>query len=66
MPLRQPEVSQDDALAQAPAMTESRHLNWGAEALWRSLEPLLPGISVEVHSRIESTNTRLLLSLIHI
>ena len=41
-------------------MTESRHLNWGAEALWRSLEPLLPGISVEVHSRIESTNTRLL------
>jgi BirA family transcriptional regulator, biotin operon repressor / biotin---[acetyl-CoA-carboxylase] ligase len=36
------------------------HLNWGAEALWRQLEPLLPGISVEVLARVESTNTRLL------
>ena len=38
----------------------NKHLNWGAEALWQALEPLLPGFSVEVHSRIESTNTRLL------
>jgi BirA family transcriptional regulator, biotin operon repressor / biotin---[acetyl-CoA-carboxylase] ligase len=36
------------------------HLNWGAEALWQQLEPLLPGISVEVLARVESTNTRLL------
>jgi BirA family transcriptional regulator, biotin operon repressor / biotin---[acetyl-CoA-carboxylase] ligase len=36
------------------------HQNWGAEALWRQLEPLLPGISVEVLARVESTNTRLL------
>ncbi len=36
------------------------HLQWGADALWESLAPLLPGISVEVHSRVESTNTRLL------
>jgi BirA family biotin operon repressor/biotin-[acetyl-CoA-carboxylase] ligase len=41
-------------------MPDTKHLNWGAEALWQALEPLLPGISVEVHSRIESTNTRLL------
>jgi BirA family biotin operon repressor/biotin-[acetyl-CoA-carboxylase] ligase len=35
-------------------------LQWGAEALWQQLEPLLPGLSVEVvHSTI-STNTALL------
>lgn len=37
-----------------------QHLKWGAEALWESLVPLLPGISVEVQARVESTNTRLL------
>ena len=36
------------------------HLHWGAESLWESLVPLLPGISVEVLARVESTNTRLL------
>ncbi len=36
------------------------HLQWGAESLWESLVPLLPGISVEVQARAESTNTRLL------
>ena len=35
-------------------------LQWGAESLWQQLEPLLPGLSVEVvHSTI-STNTALL------
>jgi BirA family biotin operon repressor/biotin-[acetyl-CoA-carboxylase] ligase len=38
----------------------ARHLNWGAEALWRQLDPLLPGISVEVVAHVDSTNTRLL------
>lgn len=38
----------------------NKHLHWGAEALWQRLEPLLPGISVEVQARLESTNTRLL------
>ncbi|RVU49051.1 biotin--[acetyl-CoA-carboxylase] ligase [Rubrivivax rivuli] len=33
---------------------------WGAEALWQQLEPLLPGLSVEVLARAESTNTLLL------
>jgi len=34
--------------------------HWGAEALWQQLEPLLPGLSVEVVARISSTNTALL------
>lgn len=41
-------------------MQNSRHLHWNAEALWRQLEPLLPGMSVEVIAQAESTNTRLL------
>jgi BirA family biotin operon repressor/biotin-[acetyl-CoA-carboxylase] ligase len=41
-------------------MNDARHLHWGADALWQQLEPLLPGISVEVVARVESTNTRLL------
>ena len=40
-------------------MTETP-LHWGAEALWQQLEPLLPGLSVEVVARIASTNTALL------
>jgi len=36
------------------------HLHWGADALWRRLEPLLPGLGVEVLARAESTNTVLL------
>jgi BirA family biotin operon repressor/biotin-[acetyl-CoA-carboxylase] ligase len=38
----------------------SAHLHWDAEALWRQLEPHLPGISVEVLASTESTNTVLL------
>ena len=60
MPLRQPAMPQDDALTQALTMQDAKHLNWGAEALWQAIEPLLPGFSMEVHSRLESTNTRLL------
>ena len=40
--------------------TESpQSLQWGAEALWEQLEPLLPGLSIEVVARIPSTNTAL-------
>ncbi|WP_416760311.1 biotin--[acetyl-CoA-carboxylase] ligase [Roseateles sp. So40a] len=35
------------------------HQNWGAEALWQDLEPLLPGLSIEVLARVESTNATL-------
>ena len=35
-------------------------LHWGAESLWQQLEPLLPGLSVEIVARIASTNTALL------
>jgi BirA family biotin operon repressor/biotin-[acetyl-CoA-carboxylase] ligase len=40
--------------------TEINHLQWHAEALWQQLEPLLPGLSVEVVARTDSTNTQLL------
>lgn len=42
------------------ATSAQAHLQWGAEALWQQLEPLLPGLSVEVLARADSTNTRLL------
>ena len=35
-------------------------LSWGAEALWQELQPMLPGLSVEVVHRTQSTNTALL------
>lgn len=41
-------------------MNEGRHLAWGAQDLWMQLSPLLPGLSVEVMARLESTNTELL------
>lgn len=41
-------------------MTPEAHLHWGAEALWQQLEPLLPGLSVEVVANSPSTNTALL------
>lgn len=39
---------------------QQAHPHWGAETLWQQLEPLLPGLSVEVLARAESTNTLLL------
>lgn len=36
------------------------HLIWGAESLWQDLEPLLPGLSIEVLARADSTNSVLL------
>ncbi len=38
-------------------------LRWDAEALWDSLSPILPGLSIEVVEQIESTNTELLARL---
>jgi BirA family biotin operon repressor/biotin-[acetyl-CoA-carboxylase] ligase len=38
----------------------SAPLSWHADALWQLLEPYLPGISVEVMARVDSTNTVLL------
>lgn len=35
-------------------------LDWGAESLWLALEPVLPGLTVEVVAAIGSTNTELL------
>ena len=44
----------------APAPASAAATHWGAEALWQQLDPLLPGLSVEVVARTDSTNTRLL------
>lgn len=41
-------------------MSGAEHLDWGAKALWQQLEPLLPGLSVEVLASCTSTNTLLL------
>jgi BirA family transcriptional regulator, biotin operon repressor / biotin---[acetyl-CoA-carboxylase] ligase len=35
-------------------------LHWGAQALWHQLQPVLPGLSVEVVHSTRSTNTALL------
>ena len=35
-------------------------MDWGAQALWQQLEPLLPGLSVEILASCTSTNTVLL------
>jgi BirA family biotin operon repressor/biotin-[acetyl-CoA-carboxylase] ligase len=43
-----------------PTLPAPTPQHWGAEALWQQLEPLLPGLSVEVVARISSTNTALL------
>jgi len=43
-----------------PEPEPPRHLDWGAEQLWQALVPLLPGLSVEVVARCDSTNTQLL------
>ena len=48
-----PALPRHDAGAQALTrrpLTDAgtQHLHWGAEALWQQLEPLLPGLSVEV------------------
>jgi len=66
VPLRQPQLSRhaagsEKALTRGPLpMADSRHLHWGAEALWQELEALLPGLSVEVVASADSTNSRLL------
>jgi BirA family biotin operon repressor/biotin-[acetyl-CoA-carboxylase] ligase len=43
-----------------PIQEPALPLQWGAEALWEQLEPLLPGLSVEVVARSNSTNAALL------
>ena len=72
--MRRPQVSRHDARAQTlkaatrpsnviamPAdAVASSHLHWQADALWQQLEPYLPGLSVEVLARAESTNSLLL------
>lgn len=67
MPLRFAELSWHYAgtqtMNQADMMetrSEVKHQQWGAEALWQELEPLLPGLCVEVAASVESTNSSLM------
>ncbi|MEF7615074.1 biotin--[acetyl-CoA-carboxylase] ligase [Aquincola sp. MAHUQ-54] len=39
---------------------EPSHMSWGAELLWEQLQPLMPGISIEVVARADSTNSQLI------
>ncbi len=43
-----------------PEALASSHLHWQADDLWQRLEPYLPGLSVEVLARADSTNSLLL------
>jgi BirA family transcriptional regulator, biotin operon repressor / biotin---[acetyl-CoA-carboxylase] ligase len=47
-------------IAMPPDALASSHLHWQADDLWQQLEPYLPGLSVEVLARAESTNSLLL------
>ena len=55
-----PLAARDASLPQANATLPLTSQHWRAEALWEQLEPHLPGLSVEVVARAESTNTELL------
>jgi BirA family biotin operon repressor/biotin-[acetyl-CoA-carboxylase] ligase len=39
---------------------DDRHPSWGTEALWHRLKKVLPGLSIEVIERTDSTNSELL------
>lgn len=39
--------------------SEALQLSWPTQALWAALDPLLPGVAVEIMSRVESTNSAL-------
>ncbi|MCK6422771.1 MAG: biotin--[acetyl-CoA-carboxylase] ligase [Aquabacterium sp.] len=41
-------------------MTTTATLNWNVLALWQRLQPVLPGLAIEVVARTDSTNTQLL------
>jgi BirA family transcriptional regulator, biotin operon repressor / biotin---[acetyl-CoA-carboxylase] ligase len=71
LPLRRAQMQRDHAgpqalkspahvIAMPPDALVSSHLHWQADALWQQLEPYLPGLSVEVLARAESTNSLLL------
>ena len=60
MPLRHQGLPRHDARTEALKTMSLPMLHWGTEALWQQLEPLLPGLSVEVVPATRSTNTMLL------
>jgi BirA family biotin operon repressor/biotin-[acetyl-CoA-carboxylase] ligase len=57
--VRREELPRHDARAQA-RLEEVSIVNWGGEAIWQAVAPLLPGFTVEVVPEIDSTNTELM------
>lgn len=55
-----PPANDETVILTPPDALASSHLHWQADALWQQLEPHLPGLSVEVLARAESTNSLLL------
>jgi BirA family transcriptional regulator, biotin operon repressor / biotin---[acetyl-CoA-carboxylase] ligase len=49
----------NDPMASPRHPASTTRPNWGAEALWQALVPLLPGLSIEVVERLDSTNSEL-------
>jgi BirA family transcriptional regulator, biotin operon repressor / biotin---[acetyl-CoA-carboxylase] ligase len=65
MPLRHAGLPRHDARAEMTSpgrmqASRERHLHWQTQALWHGLEPLLPGLSIDVVARCASTNSELL------
>ena len=58
----QPHEDQPSSGEALPGWTDPSRTTfaWPVEALWQQLEPVLPGLSVEVVAQADSTNTRLL------
>ena len=54
------EASHATTLVAADGGVPPAHLQWRAEALRQQLQPYLPGLSVDVLARVESTNSLLL------
>jgi BirA family biotin operon repressor/biotin-[acetyl-CoA-carboxylase] ligase len=50
-------MSDTPASPRHPVASSRQH--WGAEDLWQSLVPLLPGLSIEIVERLDSTNSEL-------
>lgn len=43
-----------------PSSSSPSSIDWGVQALWEELAPLLPGLTIEVVTRVDSTNSELL------
>lgn len=49
-----------DAQHDGAPLASPSSIDWGVQALWERLAPLLPGLTIEVVARVDSTNSELL------